>query len=164
MARVRIENARLESWDDVSINLKEIGERQLAIEVIENTMNQQISDLKLSAAMAAKPHQDRIKVLEQEVKLFTEENRVEIKGKTKFLDFGKLGFRQSTKIVIKSIKGVLDALKGRGMTDCITVKEEVNKDRLREYPDDVIVSVGASKRIEDTFWYEVDKEKLRDAQ
>ena len=146
MARVRIESAKLKSWEDVSLNLKEIGECQLAIEGIEAALNEKISDLKLEAAVQAKPYQETIKKLELEVKEFTEENKVDIKGKTKFLDFGKVGFRQSTKIIIKSIQAVLSGLKARKMVDCITVTETVNKDRLREYPDEVIAAVGASKK------------------
>ncbi|MCL6558448.1 MAG: host-nuclease inhibitor Gam family protein [Firmicutes bacterium] len=160
MARVRIESAKLKSWEDVSLNLKEIGECQLAIEGIEAALNEKISDLKLEAAVQAKPYQDSIKKLELEIKEFTEENKVDIKGKTKFMDFGKVGFRQSTKIIIKSIQAVLNGLKARRMDDCITVTETVNKERLREYPDEVIAAVGASKKTEDVFWYEVDKEKL----
>jgi phage host-nuclease inhibitor protein Gam len=90
-----------------------------------------------------------------------ETHRDELKGKTRILNFGKVGFRQSTKIVIKGMQAVLKTLKARGMTDCIIVKESVNKDRLREYPDEVIASVGATKKVTDTFWYEADREKLR---
>jgi len=161
MARVRIENTRLKSWDDVALNLKEIGECQIAIEGIEAKMNEQISDLKLSAAIEAKPHQERIKKMELEVKEFTEDNRDDfIKSKTKFFDFGNVGFRQSTKIVIKSIQAAINGLKARNMTDCIKVSETVDKERLREYPDDVIAALGATKKIEDVFWYEVDRTKL----
>jgi hypothetical protein len=46
------------------------------------------------------------------------------------------------------------------MTDCINIKETINKERLGEYPDEVIAAVGAGKKVEDVFWYEVDREKL----
>lgn len=160
MARVRIESVKLNSWEDVSLNLKEIGECELAIDEIEADLSKKVSDLKLEAALKAKPHQERIKKLELEIKNFAEEKKADIKGKTQLLDFGKIGFRQSTKVVIRSIQAVLSNLKARKMTDCITVTENINKERLREYPDEVIISVGASKNIEDVFWYEVDKEKL----
>jgi phage host-nuclease inhibitor protein Gam len=97
-----------------------------------------------------------------EIKDYSEENKAEIKGKTRLLDFGKIGFRQSTKITMKSIQAVLKSLKAREMDDCIRIKEEVNKEALGEYPDEVITAVGASKKMEDVFWYEVDREKLAD--
>mgnify|MGYP005841315775 CR=1 FL=1 len=161
MARVRIEEAKLKSWEDVDLNLKEIAECEMAIEEVETDMNKKISDLKLDAAVKAKPYQDRIKKLELEIKEFTEQNKSDIKGKTKFMDFGKVGFRQSTKVVLKNILSTIANLKARNMTDCINVTEAVNKERLREYPDEVIVAVGATKKTEDVFWYETDKEKLK---
>lgn len=161
MPRVRIEETRLKSWDDVNLNLKEIAECELAVEAIEADMNNKIQDLKLEKEMEAKPYQERIDKLAMEIKEFVETHRDELKGKTRILNFGKVGFRQSTKIVIKGMQAVLKTLKARGMMDCIIVKESVNKDRLREYPDEVIASVGATKKVTDTFWYEADREKLR---
>lgn len=164
MARVRItDEVVLQSWDDVDLHLKEIAECEMAVERIEARMNEKIQDVKLEAELEARPIKERIEKLGREVKDFVELNRSEIKGKTKVLNFGKTGFRQSTKIIIKSVQAVLNALKARRMDDCIIVKESVNKDRLREYPDEVIAAVGAGKKVEDVFWYEVDRERLKDA-
>ncbi|MCR4442943.1 MAG: host-nuclease inhibitor Gam family protein [Peptococcaceae bacterium] len=161
MARVRIENEPvLKSWDDVNITLKEIGELELAKEKIEADMNQKISDLKLEAEFAAKPIIERMGKLANDIKEFVELHRADIKGKTMVLNFGKTGFRKSTKIIIKSVKTVIANLKARKMTDCINTKESVNKERLGEYPDEIIAAVGAGKKVEDVFWYEVDREKL----
>jgi len=147
MARVRIENEPvLKSWDEVDLHFKEIGECEMAIERIEAEMNEKIQDIKLEAEIAAKPLKERIEKLGREVKEFVELNRGEIKGKTKVLNFGRTGFRQSTKIIVRSVQAVINALKARRMDDCIIVKESVNKDRLREYPDEVIAAVGAAKR------------------
>ncbi|GAB6170763.1 hypothetical protein JCM15765_02410 [Paradesulfitobacterium aromaticivorans] len=161
MARVRIENmSPLQTWDDVNLNLKEMGELEMAIEGIEAKMNEQIQDIKLDAELKAKPLKDKIEKLSVEIKGFVEENRAEIKGKTMNLNFGSVGFRQSTKILIKNAKAVISALRAKNMNDCIIVKESVDKDVLRGYPDEVIASVGAGKKVEDAFWYEVNREKL----
>lgn len=161
MARVRMETEPiLQSWDDVNMNLKEIAECEMALEAIEAQMNAAIQDLKLDAELQAKPLQEKAARLAREIKEFTEENRSDIKGKTMKLNFGQCGFRQSTKITIASVQATLKSLKARGMKDCIMVKESVNKDTLREYPDEVIASVGCRKKIEDAFWFETDREKL----
>lgn len=164
MARVRIETEPLlKSWDDVDLHLKEIAECEIAIERIEADMNEKIQDIKLGSEMSAKPLKDRIDALGKEIKAFVELNRGEIKGKTKVMNFGKTGFRKSTKIIIKSVQAILKALRARKMEDCIIVKESVNKDRLVEYPDEIIAAVGAGKKVEDVFWYETDREKLKGA-
>ncbi|NLI14560.1 host-nuclease inhibitor Gam family protein [Pelotomaculum propionicicum] len=164
MARVRIENEpALKSWDEVDLHMKEIGECELAIERIEADMNEIIQEVKLAAEFNAKPIKERIEKLGAEVKAFVELNRGDIKGKTKILNFGKTGFRKSTKIIIRSVQAVLKALRAQKMDDCIIVKESVNKERLGEYPDEVIAAVGAGKKVEDVFWYEVDRERLKGA-
>jgi phage host-nuclease inhibitor protein Gam len=161
MARVRIPSEPvLKSWDDVNLTLKEIAELEIAIEKIENDLNEKVSDLKLEAEMAVKPLKERMEKLAADMKDFVELNRSDIKGKTMVLNFGKTGFRKSTKIILKNVKAILAALKARKMDDCISIKESVNKEKLGEYPDEIIAAVGASKKIEDTFWYETDREKL----
>lgn len=167
MGRVRISDEPiLKNWDDVDMNMKEIGEYQLKLENIEADMNTKISDIKLAAAMAAKPLEDRIKVLEGQIKDFADASREEFaKQKTKFVNFGKLGFRKSTKIKLpraaNKLAEVIQRLKGYEMTDCIiTPPEKVDKDALKKYPEPDILKVGAGMEVEDTFWYEVDREKL----
>lgn len=162
MARVRIpDEPVLKNWDDVNLNLKEIAECEIEIEKIEAEMNKKISDVKLEAEMDAKPYKESIKTLEKQVKDFVEVNRADLKGKTKFLNFGKTGFRKSTKLVLRKIDNIIKNLKSFGMTDCIKTKETINKDALKKYPDADIAKIGVTKKVEDVFWYEVDREKLQ---
>lgn len=161
ITRKRFDAPALKTWDEADLHLKEIAEITIQIQAIEADMNLKISDAKLAAEIEAKPLHDRKEKLSLEIKDFAEEHKLEFDGKTKTLNFGKCGFRQSTKIVISKIKSCLEALKAKGLTDCITFKEEVNKEILRTKPDEVIASVGARKKVEDVFWLEPDYEKLK---
>lgn len=162
MARVRIKDeVVLKDWDDVDLTLKEIAEYELEIENITTEMNQKIHDIKLEADLKAKPLQERIAALGVLVKFFVEDNKAELDGKTKQLNFGKTGFRLSTKLVLRKVDKVLENLKNFKMEDCITVKESVNKEVLRKYPEEDIIKVGGSLRKEDVFWYETEREKLQ---
>lgn len=169
MGRVRIpDEPALKNWEDVDMNFKEMGEYQLQLEQIEADMNQKISDLKLEAEMQAKPLKDSIKVLERQIKDYAEANRDELGSKkTKFVNFGKLGFRKSTKIKLpraaNKLLEVIKRLRSYGMTDCvIQPPEKIDKDALKKYPEADILKVGATLDVDDTFWYEVDREKLAD--
>uniref|UniRef100_UPI003D08A498 host-nuclease inhibitor Gam family protein n=1 Tax=Caloranaerobacter sp. DY30410 TaxID=3238305 RepID=UPI003D08A498 len=84
-----------------------------------------------------------------------------LNGKTKVLNFGRTGFRKSTKIVLRKVENVIKNLKALNMLDCIKVKESVNKEVLKKYSDEEIARVGAIKKVEDVFWYEVDREQLQ---
>ena len=153
----------LQSWEEVDAVLKEIAENEMEIEAITTDMNKEIHDIKQIAEEKSKKHQERIKVLSLYVQEFTERNRDEIKGKTKVLNHGSVGFRQSTKVVLSKVEQIIEKLKKFKMTDCINVKETVNKDVLRKYPADDILKVGGSLKVEDVFWYETDREELEDA-
>jgi phage host-nuclease inhibitor protein Gam len=166
MARTRIKEVPvLKSWEEVDAALKEIAEMELDLLDIEGEMNKQIQSIKLTAAKEAKPLQDRINALGKDIKAFVEEHRGELDGKTKVLNFGKTGFRMSTRVILPKAKEKLAAiiknLKARKMNDCIIVTETVNKDVLKKYTEDEILRVGASLKKEDVFWYETDREKLQ---
>lgn len=151
----------LKTWDDADLHLKEIAEIDVELSKIEAEMNLQIQDVKLAMDMKAQPLKDRKEKLANDIKDFAENNRNEFMDfKTKILTFGKVGFRQSTSVVVSKVNQVIEALKKKAMLDCITVKESVNKEVLRTYPDEVIASVGARKKVEDVFWLEPDYEKL----
>jgi hypothetical protein len=83
--------------------------------------------------------------------------------KSRRLNFGVVGFRQSTKILIKRVQETLQKLKERGMLDCIIVKESPSKERLREYPDEILAEVGCKRVVEDTFFADIDRERVRAA-
>ena len=56
---------------------------------------------------------------------------------------------------------MIAALRKRGMEDCISVKETVNKDILKQYDEQRILEVGGSLKVEDAFWYETKQAELK---
>ena len=148
MARKRMEDPSLKSWDEVNAALKLIRDNEIELELIEADMGKKIAD---------------IKELELQVKEFVTLNKAELKGKSREMDFGKVGFRMPTKLMLpKQVEKVIKTLKKYGMGDCITVKESVNKDILKTYDEKTILSVGGTLKKEDTFWYETNREELSD--
>lgn len=163
MARKRMEEPSLKSWDEVNAALKMIRDNEIELELIEADMGKKIADIKEQAAEQAVPYRDDIKKLELQVKEFVTLNKAELKGKSREMDFGKVGFRLSTKLMLsKQVEKVIKTLKKYGMGDCITVKESVNKDILKTYDEKTILSVGGTLKKEDTFWYETNREELSD--
>lgn len=167
MARKRIKNQPvLKNWAEVDAALREIAEKEIAIEEIEGEMNKQINGIKISSGLEAKPLQDRIDKLGQDVKEFVTEHKDELDGKTKSLNFGNTGFRLSTSVIIprakEKVEAIIKSLKIRKMSDCINVVESVNKEVLKKYGEDEIIKVGARLKKEDVFWYETAREKLKD--
>ena len=141
MARKRMEDPSLKSWDEVNAALKLIRDNEIELELIEADMGKKIADIKEQAV----PYRDDIKKLELQVKECVTLNKAELKGKSREMDFGKVGFRMSTKLMLpKQVEKVIKTLKKYGMGDCITVKESVNKDILKTYDEKTILSVGGT--------------------
>lgn len=158
LGRKRMETPMLESWDAVDAALKAIAEANNELDVISGSMNMQINALKEASDNLAKPYKEEIKKQELLIKEFTQANRADMKGKSKRLTFGTVGFRMSTKLSLpKEVKKVIVALKKNGMDDCVTVKESVNKDILRTYDEKEILKVGGKLNKEDAFYYETEK-------
>ena len=166
MARVRIEETKLKSWDEVDGALKQIGECQRSICSIEGKMNDKINQVKQKAEDEAKEYKEKIKGLEAQVKEFVEDNRDDLGNKkTKELNFGKLGYRKSTKISLPKaatkVAEIIKKLKSFGMTDCVVAPpEKIDKDALKKYPANDIIKVGAGLKVDDVFWYEANEETL----
>lgn len=159
--RRRLESPALKSWTEVDETLMDIGRIDIEVEAMEAEYNRQVTDLKEALAKQAKPLQERKAFLERLVKEFAESHKDGLDGKkSRELNFGRIGFRQSSKIVLRNVKAILAAIKAKGMTDCIVIKEEISKDALKKYDPATIEAVGAKLSIEDVFWYEVERDRL----
>ncbi|MCQ5026811.1 host-nuclease inhibitor Gam family protein [Oscillibacter valericigenes] len=166
MARKRvIEPPSIKSWEDANEALRQIAEATIALADIEGEMNKQILGAKKAAEEQSKPFKDRVAKLERELKDFVTENRSDMgKAKSKTLTFGEVSFRLSTAISLPRAKEKLEEivrkLKARQMMDCIVVKEEVSKDALKKYGEDVVAAVGATWKQSDVFGYELNLARL----
>lgn len=163
MARVRMEDKEaIQNWEEADLVMKELTELELQQEIYESEMNQKISDIKLEYSDQAEPDQKRMKELAKDLKKFVKNHRADIKGKSRQLNFGKVGFRKSTRITIpkKVKKKLVSLLERRGMDNCIKIKKTVNRDVLKTQPEHIIQSLGCILKEVDAFFYETDREKI----
>lgn len=158
LGRKRMETPMLKDWEEVDAALKAIAEANNELAVINGGMNMQINALKEASDNMAKPYKEKIKQQELLIKEFVQANRADMKGKSRKLTFGTVGFRMSTKLSLpKEVKKVITLLRKNGMDDCITVKEGVNKDILKTYDEKDILKVGGKLSREDAFYYETEQ-------
>lgn len=164
MARKRIEGTQFSTWEDVDQALKELAFIDRDLRLIDGDVNETIDRLKTEAKAQAKPLQDRKTALELAMKEFCEANRAEFaKIKTRQLVFGSVGFRQSTKIIVKRVADTLQALKDLGLAQCIRIKEEIDKEAMKTLPAETLAEVGAGVKVENTFGYEIDRARIAEA-
>lgn len=152
----------LTSWNDADDALRQIGENQRDLAAIESVMNEQIALAKANAEAKGRPIKEQTAMLEQALREFATLHRADMgKAKSRVLTFGRIGFRQSTKLVLprgaEKLRAIMDALIQRGMLECITHPEpKIDKDALKKYSAEEIAEVGAKLDVEDVFGYDVD--------
>ena len=99
------------------------------------------------------------------VAVFARLNRADLFTKAKSLDlaFGTIGFRASTRIV--QMRGItsgmtLEKLHQYNFTDGIRIKEEVDKERAADWPDERLELVGLKRQTSDTFFIEIRRDAV----
>ncbi|AUN95898.1 host-nuclease inhibitor Gam family protein [Pseudazoarcus pumilus] len=162
MPRKRISSEpALQTWDEVDTCLRNIGEIDRELALLEADQQERIDAIRASTKAAAEPLQNKKLGLEMAIKEFAEANRAEfVRAKTRGLTFGSVGFRISTKVVIKRIADTLQALKDLQLTQCIRVKEECDKEAMKNLPLETLHAVGATLKSEDAFGYEIKRDAI----
>lgn len=128
-------------------------------------MNEEIDRAKASARATAEPLEARRKELAIALEAYATHNKAALFAKRKSLDlgFGVIGFRLSHKLktLAKHTWGqVLEALKGYGFSEAIRVKEEVDKDVMRDWPAERLATVGVTRETSDEFYIEIKQEEV----
>lgn len=163
MARKRLTATTLESWTDVDACLKAIGEVDRELAILEASQQESIDQIKAITKQAAEPLQNKKAGLELAIQQYAEANRAEfIKTKSRELTFGSVGFRLSTRVAIKNVGNTLQALKDFGLTGCIRIKEECDKEAMKNLPLETLHAVGAALKQEDAFGYEIKRELIQE--
>lgn len=161
MARKRIEGTQFSTWNDVDQALQRIGELDRELVMIEAGSNEQIDTIKARAKEDSAPLTTEKLRLEAAMKEFCEANRAEFaKVKTREMTFGSVGFRLSSRIVIKRIADTLQALKDFDLLHCIRIKEECDKEAMKTLDSETLANVGAAMKSENTFGYEIKAHNL----
>lgn len=98
-------------------------------------------DRKIDAAKdtyttTALPVQNRVKELEGQVKAFVDGHRAELVGKSRALNFGVVGYRLSSKLVLPKgrVEDVIAQLKALGRDNLIKRTETLDREALRRNP------------------------------
>lgn len=167
MARTKVKMAcQLGSWGDVDEAMKQVAACGRVMDDLTSDMNAEIDATKKRYADMAKPVQERLDHYSADICQFVTEHRGEMDGKTKELNFGRAGFRISTKLKYnRGIKSadVVAALLKRKLFDCVKTTQTVVADRLKQQPVELLDQVGAYLDRTDEFWFETKHDAIQPA-
>ena len=152
MARKKVTSVpALADWGAVDNALRDIRECQHTLAEMAVQRDRQIDSIKADYAQGALPLQNRVKALESEVKAYVDLHRAELDGKSRALNFGTVGYRVSSKLMLASSR-VAEVL---GHTELIKTTETLDREALKRQPGDILQQVGAYIRTVDEFYYDV---------
>lgn len=145
--------------------LGELARLERELTAVECALNEGIDRLKAEAAAAAKPLGARRKELEAALATFAQLNKSELFGrrKSRELAFGVIGFRRSTKLVTRprlTLALVLEKLREYGFREAIRTRESVDKEAMRDWPDERLELVGMRRKVADEFFIELKTEDI----
>jgi len=149
------------SLADADKVLEELAELERRASGITNSLNAAIDAIKAAAVDEMAVVSTRKQLLESALASYATINKAVLfkDKKSVDLDFGVLSFRRSTSIVTAgrgvTWEMVLGKLKEQGFQNGIRAKETVNKEALLEWGDDKLEKVGAKRKIEDKFGYDL---------
>ena len=158
MARRKVTAAPvLSDWAAVDQALRDIRECQHALTELAVDRDRRLDSIKNEYAKTALPLQNRIKRLESDVKDYVDCHRAEMAGKSRTLNFGTVGYRISSKLMLPTgkVAEAIATLKVLGHTELIKTTETLDREALKRQPGDILQQVGAYIRTVDEFYYDV---------
>lgn len=151
MARKKVISApALADWGAVDNALRDIRECQHTLAEMAVQRDRQIDSIKADYAQGALPLQNRVKA-------YVDLHRAELDGKSRALNFGTVGYRVSSKLMLASsrVAEAIATLKVLGHTELIKTTETLDREALKRQPGDILQQVGAYIRTVDEFYYDV---------
>ena len=162
MARRKVTAAPvLPDWAAVDGALRDIRECEHALTELGVDRDRRIDSVKEEYSKMALPLQNRIKKLEGDVKAYADAHRAELTGKSRKLNFGTVGYRISSRLILPASKAAeaIATLKALGRKEFINTTETLDRASLLRQPVELLNQIGAYIQQRDEFYYDVSGEE-----
>lgn len=151
------------NWEEVNLAVRRMGEIDIQVSRLQGEMTLKVNEIKSKYDAKSQGLLAERKEIEKEITLFTDTCKDEFtKTRHKELTFGKIAYKVTSKILIKSKDACLSALKALKMTDYIRIKEEPDKEAMVNLDQVTLAKVGASIKVEDKLRIEPNLETLKE--
>lgn len=160
MARVKkqAEVIAIADWPQADNLLKAIGDMQLDITAAEKKAKAEIDAAKERLANEAEPRKAAIDTYIRSLEAFAAAHQDDFGGaRSRKLNFGILGWRKSTAIIIKKKAATIQKIKEifRAKASAfLRIKEEPDKESMAKLTDEQLKVVGARRENTDVFFVE----------
>ena len=155
MARTKSNEMSIKTLDEADKILQEMCEIEARIEAIDNTANEEIAEIKKTAAAEGKPFRDRYKSCVKAMEVYARYSRGELFQDRKSLErtFGSFGFRKAPDSISVS-KETADLLQKFGLEQFVRTKVEPDKEAMLSLDDETLEKVSAVRKQKEDFFVE----------
>lgn len=140
------------NWDEIDFSLLKLGELKIKKSKLEGELTTKVNVLKEKYTKECSEINTKIKEIEKEITRFCEQNKDSfINKRNKKLNFGLISYRLTEKVVCNCISSTINALKMLNLDFCLRIKEELDKDKIKEANLDAntLIKIGVSIVKED---------------
>lgn len=138
------------NWEEIDNQLKKLGELKIRKNKLEGELTLKINELKNEYNAKCEAITKEIKTIEKEITRYCEQNKDSfINKRNKKLNFGIITYRLSEKVVCPCVEAAIKALKALNLDYCLRIKEEIDKDKLKELDSNILTKIGATIVKED---------------
>lgn len=149
------------SWEEIDEALKELGELNIKKTRLEGEQTLKINEIKAETQAKAGIITSQIKDIEKNIERFTDAHKTEfLQKRTKKLNYGQISFRLVKKVCCSCVDEAIKALKVLNMDFCIRTKSELDKERIMECDENLLLKAGIVIKSEDKVRIEPNFEKL----
>lgn len=154
MARRKVTAAPvLSDWAAVDQALRDIRECEYTLTELGVERDRKLEAVKEEYRKVAEPLQNRLKKLVADVEAYVDAHRAELTGKSRTLNFGVVGYRISSKLMLSAgVAEVIAALKTLGRKEFIKTTESLDREALKRQPAEFLEQIGAYVRQRDEFY------------
>jgi len=146
------------NWAHADAIIERVGTHQRTIEDLRRQAQTDIDIIKDRMQKQIDQRQNSIALYLQSLEMFCEQHRDDFgRAKSKKLTFGTIGWRFSSRIIIKpkkTLELIKTMLSASFRKQCIKVKESVDKNALANLTDEVLAEVQARRQEKDVFFVE----------
>ncbi len=151
----------LKTWDEVDDFLKKLGELEIQKTKLNGELNIEINKLKDKYIFKAKVLKKQFDDVKKEITRFCDQNKdAFVKKRTKTLNFGTVAYRVSEKVDCVCEEITIKALKALNLDCYIRIKEEIEKEKLKELSASILTKIGVSIIKEDKLSIEPNMVKI----
>jgi phage host-nuclease inhibitor protein Gam len=157
-------NVIMKNWQDVDWALSEIGDYDLNIEKLNNTMKIECKSIKNEYEMIIAEQEEKRRPLMEAVEAFFRDHEADVKGRTWEGALAKCGLRLTPPALKPSGKmtwervlaRILDlGYKSKFLRPLVHTVRDIDREALGNTSDDVRREVGVKIEQDEKFWYEV---------